>query len=66
MNDPSEEFDCIECGQHIIRIIARPDMPKLCVHCLNLPGWFRYPDVLASLCPEGLDNLPDNEKDTTP
>jgi hypothetical protein len=62
MTDHSEEFDCLECGQHIVRIIADPDAPKLCVHCIFLPGWFRYPELRAMIAPEGLPNLPEIEK----
>jgi hypothetical protein len=58
----SQEFDCIECGRHIVRITALRDMlPKLCGHCLTMPGWFRNPELHEKFAPEGLDNLPDHE-----
>jgi len=62
MSDHSEEFDCIDCGQHIVRIIADPRMPKLCVHCLFTPGWFRHETLRRLIAPEGLPNLPEHEK----
>jgi hypothetical protein len=61
--DHSEEFDCLECGQHIVRIIADPAAPKLCAHCRFMPGWFRNAEVRALLAPEGLPNLPKKEQD---
>jgi hypothetical protein len=59
----ADEFDCRECGEHIIRIIDDPKAPKLCATCVFLPGWFRYPALRAILAPDGLPNLPKNEKD---
>ena len=60
----ADEFDCIECGQHIIRIVSDPGAPKLCGHCLFIPGWFRYPALRAMIAPEGLPNLPETEKES--
>ena len=57
-----QEFDCMECGQHIVRIVADPHMPPLCAHCIFIPGWFRHPNLRALLAPEGLPDLPDHEK----
>jgi hypothetical protein len=46
------EFDCVECGRHIVILCGeRPD-PKLCAACLMLPGWFRDPRVRSILAPE--------------
>jgi hypothetical protein len=60
-----QEFDCIECGQHIVRFIDdQPCAAKLCGHCFYIPGWFRNEDMRKLLAPEGLNNLPDNEKET--
>lgn len=44
------EFDCIECGRHILRW-GPPDDP-VCAECLHLPGWFRNPEIAAMLDPE--------------
>ena len=57
------EFDCVECGQHIIRFNGEPGEPQLCGHCLHIPGWFRHPEVRRMLAPEGLPDLPENEKE---
>lgn len=47
------EFDCCECGRHIIAIwAATPPEPPLCAACLTIPGWFRMPEVRAALDPE--------------
>jgi hypothetical protein len=59
----SQEFDCIECGRHIVRLIDdQPCAAKLCGHCFYIPGWFRHDDVRKLLAPEGLNNLPAHEK----
>jgi hypothetical protein len=39
----AEEFDCCECGGHIIRIIPDPAAGPLCATCIHMPGWFRDP-----------------------
>lgn len=49
----SEEFDCCECGRHIIRFIPEPPgLVKLCAQCITLPGWFNDPELVAILDPE--------------
>lgn len=50
--DHSEEFVCVECGRHIVRIIAMPEIGPLCGMCIHFPGWFRYPDVRALVDPD--------------
>jgi hypothetical protein len=47
-----EEFDCIECGRHIIRIIAELDRPKICACCMMIPGWFTVPELRAIIDPD--------------
>lgn len=40
------EFDCAECGQHIVDIVAdEVRYPAICAHCLYLPGWFYDPTL---------------------
>jgi hypothetical protein len=46
-----QEFDCIECGRHII-LIAGPAGTDKCGACQVHPGWFRDPAVAALLDPE--------------
>ena len=50
MNDHSREFDCAECGRHIIQMI--PDDRHLCAECIFMPGWFKNDDLRAVLDPE--------------
>jgi hypothetical protein len=46
------EFDCIECGRHIVRLAAPADQPKLCAACITMPGWFRDPKLRAIIDPD--------------
>jgi hypothetical protein len=42
------EFDCCECGRHIISYgygSDRPPEPPLCAACLMLPGWPSIPEL---------------------
>lgn len=32
------EFDCCECGRHIVAIVMAPSTP-LCATCIALPSW---------------------------
>ncbi|WP_203158386.1 helix-turn-helix domain-containing protein [Methylobacterium aquaticum] len=53
----SAEFDCCECGRHIVAIVATSvPTPPLCALCLTCPGWFRHPEVRAAIDP-GHDGL---------
>lgn len=34
------EFDCCECKQHVVAIVAeKPPEPPLCALCVAMPGW---------------------------
>ena len=47
------EFDCCECGLHIVAIVAdKPPEPPLCAYCLNIPGWHEDVELRAILNPE--------------
>ena len=46
------EFDCVECGQHVIQFGADLDRPALCANCMTLPGWFNEPELRRILDPE--------------
>lgn len=37
-----EEFDCADCGRHIVRIIPSAE-GAYCAECLHYPGWFEVP-----------------------
>jgi hypothetical protein len=46
------EFDCCECGRHIVVISGPvPDLP-FCGACLFVPGWYRNPDLIQHIDPE--------------
>jgi hypothetical protein len=47
----AREFDCCECGIHIIQMI--PDDSVLCVTCIFMPGWYRDPKLRDIMDPEG-------------
>lgn len=46
------EFDCVECGRHIIQIIGYTEEPELCAACMTMPGWFNYPSLCDLIDPE--------------
>lgn len=50
-DDHVREFDCIECGRHIIQFCG-PSPMKLCAACLTIPGWYRDPRLRAVLDPD--------------
>ena len=46
------EFDCCECGHHIIAIVAeKAPEPPLCATCIALPYWFENPDLVKIIDP---------------
>jgi hypothetical protein len=47
MNDQPKEFDCVDCGRHIVRW-GPPDDPR-CAECLHVPGWYREPELAGQL-----------------
>ena len=49
---PDQEFDCVECGRHIIRFCGRMNEPALCAQCIFMPGWFRDARVRELFDPE--------------
>jgi hypothetical protein len=52
MADLATEFDCSECGRHIVVIAGEVNEARLCASCLTPPGWFREPAIRAILDPE--------------
>lgn len=46
------EFDCVECGRHIIRVIHRPGELLICAECMFMPGWYTVPELRDILDPE--------------
>lgn len=60
MSGDVDEFDCGDCGRHIVRIIPTRG-PAICAECLYMPGWFNIPQVKAMFDPmdEVRPDLPD-------
>jgi hypothetical protein len=56
------QFDCVECGQHIVRIVSHAGELDLCAHCLFVPGWHRSPELRKIIAPEGLPDMPARER----
>ena len=46
------EFDCCECGRHIIVLAGPMREPPLCAACLCLPGWVDDPELRAAIDPD--------------
>lgn len=47
------EFDCVECGRHIIDCSSDVVRPvRLCGSCIHLPGWYRLPEVRKCIDPD--------------
>ncbi len=56
MNTPAAEFDCVECGRHIIVVAGPVTQFRLCATCIMLPGWVDDDELCAMLdpdCPRG-------------
>ncbi|HEY8136221.1 MAG TPA: hypothetical protein VIF61_00175 [Methylocystis sp.] len=56
----TREFDCIECGRHIVTfVLVAGAEHSLCVACLLPPGWFKDLAFRAVLDPEhdGIDAI---------
>ncbi len=56
----AREFDCIECGRHILSFGADGGADHgLCAACLMNPGWFKIKAVREFVAPEhdGLDAI---------
>ena len=49
--EPAYEFDCCECGRHIVVLSGPKPDPPLCAACLMLPGWPRDKKLSAVIDP---------------
>jgi hypothetical protein len=48
------EFDCVECGRHIIvlgNFALQAKHPNLCTACWSEPGWFYDPERARAIDP---------------
>jgi len=48
----ADEFDCCECGRHIIALPYDISKMHLCSACLMMPGWWKIPGVARAIDPE--------------
>jgi hypothetical protein len=49
----SDEFDCVDCGRHIVRMILfAGEDGRRCAHCMHMPGWHRDPNIAKLLDPD--------------
>jgi hypothetical protein len=48
---PAQEFDCCECGRHIIVIAGPISQFELCAACIFMPGWFTTPEMVRFFDP---------------
>lgn len=46
----STEFDCVDCGRHIVQFGG--PLTRKCAACFALPGWFRDPDLAKRIDPD--------------
>jgi hypothetical protein len=50
-DDPHQaEFDCEECGRHIIQFGG--PFTRRCAACTTMPGWFRDADLAKRIDPD--------------
>jgi hypothetical protein len=60
---PMIEFDCTECGRHVVRFELPPPGILLCVECVFSPGWFHDPQLRFVFDPWGHCRPPPHETD---
>lgn len=53
--EPAHEFDCVECGRHIVVIAGPRSEFGLCAACICMPGWHRDPQLRRMLNPGDAD-----------
>ena len=51
MSDDFREFDCTDCGCHIVAF--GPDTMGYCATCLAFPGWYNDPVLRERFDPDG-------------
>lgn len=62
MSCPAREFDCAECGIHVVRIVEHPnEQITLCAFCLSVPGWFNDPQLAKTFDPGNYRRPPAHE-----
>jgi len=48
------EFDCTDCGRHILSFAHPNKAPELCNACTLIPGWWGLPTIAAVLDPDNV------------
>jgi hypothetical protein len=52
MFDKTVEFNCAQCGRHIIRMVTTSaNDNETCAECTHVPDWFKDPKLRAILDP---------------
>jgi hypothetical protein len=52
MSDECPEFNCSECGRHIIQVCGPVNEFALCAACLAFPGWYEEPELRRLIDPD--------------
>lgn len=47
-----DEFNCVDCGRHIVAFPRDVMKMKMCAACLCVPGWWTMPAVAKLIDPE--------------
>lgn len=43
------EFDCTECGRHVVEFAGPPSDPARCAACVCVPGWYHSEFVASAI-----------------
>lgn len=57
----ANEYDCTECGRHIIVLnnpVLQAKHPNICAACWSIPGWFNDPHLARDIDPDHTRNPP--------
>jgi hypothetical protein len=57
------EFDCADCGRHIVHFGASPGEPLRCASCLFMPGWYEDHELRRVFEPDPDWRPPAKERD---
>lgn len=60
-----DEFDCVECGRHIISI-GNPSGNCRCGACISIPGWHLDPELRQQIDPDYAEERAGNPNLQTP
>lgn len=60
--EAGEEFDCSECGRHLIVFPYDITKMRLCGACLIIPGWWTIPEIAKAIDPEHSRTVDDDRR----